>query len=336
MKADAASELRIHHPLTGHSLSVPTETPAVRLWSILHPLLNSTNDNQMWTHKQLCRPRTWPHEESDSFITELKVCMCSEGEGLIIHECGSRQVELFKYYVPVLGWDNNKTKLSLQPGRVRKEEKVGHMILTVASVDDAGWQTASQQAEQLTPISHLPEPIRDNRVLNTLTTPMITPPLPANLGLLQRRNMVHPLCRDVVINPVRRWRREDLFCFNHVLQTGVEELERSRIHRPGHHNTWTQPKRKHVRLWQNTCRQSTCPGTSPAHWRGKAGFGLSLGEALWLSEWRRIYGPSALWTERTPVSQDEASGTAGHPTSPPADWRPTWWRERDMNPVRRD
>lgn len=56
--------------------------------------------------------------------------------------------------------------------------------------------------------------------------------MPTNLWLFLCRNLVHSLCRDVIINRMRRWRAEELFCFNHILQTGMKELELCLVHRP--------------------------------------------------------------------------------------------------------
>lgn len=54
----------------------------------------------------------------------------------------------------------------------------------------------------------------------------------ANLWLLQNRSVVYPLGRYVVVDAMRRG-TEELLCFQHVLHTGVEELELGPIHRPG-------------------------------------------------------------------------------------------------------
>lgn len=84
--------------------------------------------------------------------------------------------------------------------------------------------------------------------LSLNVTQLFTVRQSTNLWLFQSRYVVHPLCRDVVINPVRRRRAEELFCFNHVLQTGMKELELCLVHRP--ENITYSIK---FRLWKNTC-----------------------------------------------------------------------------------
>jgi len=60
-----------------------------------------------------------------------------------------------------------------------------------------------------------------------------------NLRRFQSGSMVHSLCRGVVVDPVRLCGAEELLCFDHVLQTGMEELERCPVHRPEHKHTNT-------------------------------------------------------------------------------------------------
>lgn len=56
--------------------------------------------------------------------------------------------------------------------------------------------------------------------------------LPTDLGGLQDRNMVQPLCRDAVMDLMRRRGEEETFCFPHVLHAGMEVLELRAVHRP--------------------------------------------------------------------------------------------------------
>lgn len=71
----------------------------------------------------------------------------------------------------------------------------------------------------------------------------------------------------------------------------------------------------------------TCPGKPPARWRGTASFAISLGEVMWPSAPRPVYGSSAQWHswQQPPAG---AAGPAGQEACYPADFRPVRpWEE---------
>lgn len=71
----------------------------------------------------------------------------------------------------------------------------------------------------------------------------------------------------------------------------------------------------------------TCPGKPPARWRGTASFATSLGEVMWPSAPRPVYGSSAQWHSwQQPPAW--AAGVAGQEACYPADFRPVRpWEE---------